>query len=169
VIPPANAAQIISFNNAEVKGLVPGQQIIIPDGVKADAPKPAAAAVSAIAAAPSSKFANSASTALTHFAFSGNGYAYGYCTYYVASRRSVPSYWGNASAWYYNAQASGFGVGSTPVPGAIAWSGTGYYGHVAYVESVSGGSVTVSEMNYNGGWNRVSYRTVPASTFRYIY
>jgi surface antigen/DNA uptake protein ComE-like DNA-binding protein len=165
----ANAAQIISFNNAEVKGLVPGQQIIIPDGVKADAPKPAAAAVSAIAAAPSSKFANSASTALTHFAFSGNGYAYGYCTYYVASRRSVPSYWGNASAWYYNAQASGFGVGSTPVPGAIAWSGTGYYGHVAYVESVSGGSVTVSEMNYNGGWNRVSYRTVPASTFRYIY
>jgi len=60
-------------------------------------------------------------------------------------------------------------VGSTPVPGAIAWSGAGYYGHVAYVEGVSGGMVTVSEMNYNGGWNRVSSRTVSAGTFHYIY
>jgi hypothetical protein len=24
-------------------------------------------------------------------------------------------------------------------------------------------------MNYNGGWDRVSSRTVPASSFRYIY
>jgi surface antigen len=107
--------------------------------------------------------------ALTRYAFSGNGYAYGYCTYYVASPPQHPGNWGNANAWYYNAQASGFSVGSAPVPGAIAWTGAGYYGHVAYVESVSGGMVTVSEMNFNGGWNRVSSRTVPASSFRYIY
>jgi surface antigen len=87
----------------------------------------------------------------------------------VASHRSVPSNWGNANAWYYNAQASGFSVGSVPVPGAIAWTGAGYYGHVAYVEGVSGGMVTVSEMNYNGNWDRVTSRTVPASSFRYIY
>jgi len=140
-------------------------KIIIPDGVKQDAPKPAA---------PANNFSRVAGAStvrpqLTHYAFSGNGYAYGYCTYYVASRRAVPSNWGNANQWYYNAQASGFSVGSTPVAGAIAWTGAGYYGHVAYVESVSGGMVTVSEMNYNGGWNRVSSRTVPASTFRYIY
>ena len=40
----ANAAQILSFNNAEVKGLTPGMKIIVPDGVKKDAPKPAPAA-----------------------------------------------------------------------------------------------------------------------------
>jgi N-acetylmuramoyl-L-alanine amidase len=163
----ANAAQILSFNNAEVKGLTPGMKIIIPDGVKADAPKPASTQV----ATTRGRVAGAATAAprLTYFAGGGNGYSYGYCTYYVASRRSVPSNWGNASSWYYNAQASGFSVGYTPVPGAIAWTGAGYYGHVAYVESVSGGMVTVSEMNYNGNWNRVTSRTVSASSFRYIY
>ncbi|HVQ44246.1 MAG TPA: LysM peptidoglycan-binding domain-containing protein [Candidatus Saccharimonadia bacterium] len=162
----ANAAQILSFNNAEVKGLAAGLKIIVPDGVKQEAPKAAPAVTNKY-----SRVAGAAtvSPTLTRFAFSGNGYSVGYCTYYVASRRAVPSNWGNAVSWYYNAQASGFGVGSTPVPGAIAWSGAGYYGHVAYVESVSGGMVTVSEMNYNGGWNRVSTRTVSAGTFRYIF
>lgn len=166
----ANAAQVLSFNNAEVKGLSAGMKIIVPDGVKQDAPKPAIIARSA-ASTTQDRVAGASTAApqLTHFAFSGNGYALGYCTYYVASRRSVPSNWGNANTWYYNAQASGFSVGSTPVPGAIAWTGAGYFGHVAYVESVSGGMVTVSEMNFNGGWNRVSSRTTSASSFRYIY
>ncbi|HSX14702.1 MAG TPA: LysM peptidoglycan-binding domain-containing protein [Candidatus Saccharimonadales bacterium] len=159
----SNAAQILSFNDAEVKGLTPGQQIIIPDGVKADAP--AAKAATNIAIATSGRN----SRLLPRLAFSGNGYAYGYCTYYVASRRYVPSNWGNAAAWYYNAKASGYAVGSAPAAGAIAWTSGGYYGHVAYVEGVSGGMVTVSEMNYNGGWNHISSRTVPASEFRYIY
>jgi len=160
----ANAAQILSFNNAEVKGLSVGMKIIVPDGVKHEAPKATPAASYGRVAG-----ASAAAPQLTHFGFSGNGYAFGYCTYYVAGRRSVPSNWGNANAWYYNAQASGFSVGSTPVPGAIAWTGAGYFGHVAYVESVSGGMVTVSEMNYNGGWDRVSSRTVSAGSFRYIY
>jgi surface antigen/LysM repeat protein len=161
----ANAAQILSFNNAEVTGLKPGMQIIIPDGVKQDAPKAAPAATSRGQVAGASTFR----PALTRYYGGANGYSYGYCTYYVASRRSVPSNWGNANAWYYNAQASGFSVGYSPVPGAIAWTGAGYYGHVAYVERVSGGMVTVSEMNYNGNWGRVTSRTVPASSFRYIY
>jgi surface antigen len=163
----ANAAQILSFNNAEVSGLKPGMSIIVPDGVRQDAPKPAAATSTRVAGASTSRA--SGPIALTHYAFSGNGYAIGYCTYYVASRRAIPSNWGNANQWYYNAQASGFSVGSVPVPGAIAWTGAGYYGHVAYVESVSGGMVTVSEMNFNGNWNRVTSRTVSASSFRYIY
>jgi surface antigen len=164
----ANAAQILSFNNAEVKGLTPGMKIIVPDGIKQEAPKPIAAP-----AATYGRVAGAATTAytpsITRYAFSGNGYSAGYCTYYVASRRGVPGNWGNANAWYYNAQASGFSVGSVPVPGAIAWTGAGYYGHVAYVESVSGNMVTVSEMNYNGNWNRVTSRTVSAGNFRYIY
>ena len=40
----------------------------------------------------------------------------------------------------------------------------GYYGHVAYVESVgSNGSVTVSEMNYGHGPGVVTTRTISAS------
>ncbi|MDB5178700.1 MAG: hypothetical protein JWN01_643 [Patescibacteria group bacterium] len=164
----ANAAQILSFNNAEVKGLAVGMKIIIPDGVKQEAPKaaPAAPATSSYGRVAG---ASTIRPTLTNFAGGANGYSYGYCTYYVAGRRSVPSSWGNASSWYYNAQASGFSVGSQPVPGAIAWTGAGYYGHVAYVEGVSGGMVTISEMNFNGNWNRVTSRTVSASSFRYIY
>ena len=160
----ANEAQILSFNNAEIKGLAVGDKIIIPDGTKIEVSAPAPVV------APTRIASNSGfSPRLTSFAFSGNGYSYGYCTYYVSSRRSIPGYWGDARNWYYNAQASGFSVGSTPVPGAVAWTGAGYYGHVAYVESVSGNNVTISEMNFNGGWNRVSYRTVSAGSFRYIY
>ena len=158
----ANAAQIISYNNAEVSGLQPGMKIIIPDGVKQ---APAAPAVPQNSVPVRSSY----SLALTHYAYGGNGYAYGYCTWYVASRRSVPPYWGDAVNWYYNAQASGFRVGSTPVVGAIAWTPAGYYGHVAIVDGVSGGMVTISEMNGPAGWGRVDTRTVPASDFRYIY
>ncbi len=158
----SNADQIIAFNNAEVDGIQPGQVIIIPDGVMPQAPRPAAPAA----------VATSSSSAPAKVSISpgsrSNSYSYGYCTWYVASKRAVPGSWGNARTWYGNAQMSGYGVGSVPRPGAIAWTGAGYYGHVAYVESVSGGMVTVSEMNYNG-WNRVSSRTVPASSFRYIY
>lgn len=163
----ANAAQILSFNNAEIKGLQQGMKIIIPDGIKQDAPKPAP--VSTPATRGQVAGARTGTPTLTRYPFSGNGYSTGYCTFYVASRRGVPSNWGNANQWYYNAQASGFSVGSSPVPGAIAWTGAGYYGHVAYVESVSGGMVTVSEMNYNGNWNKVTKRTEPVGTFRYIY
>jgi surface antigen len=159
----SDAAQIVAFNNAEVNGLQVGSTIIIPDGVLAG-PAPATASASAPAAPAAAPRASHAS-----FVGRANGYSFGYCTWYVASRRAVPNSWGNASAWYYNAQADGYSVGSAPAVGAIAWSGAGYYGHVAYVESVSGGMVTVSEMNWNGNWDRVTYRTVPASTFRYIY
>jgi surface antigen len=157
----ANAAQILSYNDDEVTGLAVGEKIIIPDGVK-PTPVVAAPAVQSLSTA-------AYTPALTNFSYSGNGYAYGYCTWYVASRRNVPSYWGNAVNWYYNAQISGFSVGSTPEVGAIAWTGAGYLGHVAYVESVSGGNVTISEMNGTAGWGRVDTRTVPASSFRYIY
>lgn len=162
----SNADQIVAFNNAELSGIQAGQTIVVPDGVMpAEAGRGAAATASANNAPASAAVASGKAQA----AGGPNTYAYGYCTWYVASRRSVPSFWGNANAWYSNAQISGYSVGSVPRPGAIAWTGAGYYGHVAYVESVSGGNVTVSEMNWNGGWGRVSSRTVPASSFRYIY
>ena len=98
---------------------------------------------------------------------SGNHFAYGYCTFYVASRRPVP-WFGDAGQWYRNAQAMGYAVGSAPRPGAIMVTWESAIGHVAYVESVGGdGSWTVSEMNYKG-WNVVSYRTIRPGTIPLI-
>lgn len=96
----------------------------------------------------------------------GNGYSYGQCTWYVASRRAVPGNWGNAANWYYGAQSSGFATGITPQPGAIGVERG--INHVVYVEAVLGDTVTVSEMNFVG-WNVKSFRTAPASAFLYIY
>lgn len=156
----ANPAQIISFNNGEVKGLQAGQKVIIPDGVKKEAIR------TAVSRAP----ASSVIPRLTAYFGRGNGYSYGYCTWYVATRRAIPGSWGNAYSWYYNAQMSGFKVGSTPVPGAIAWSsGMSYYGHVGIVESVNGGQIVISDMNYGGNWGRVTTRVDSASRYRYIY
>lgn len=95
-------------------------------------------------------------------------YAYGQCTYYVASRRPVPPNWGNARDWLSRAKAAGYLTGDIPVVGAIAQTTAGRYGHVAYVEAVDGDQVHVAEMNYVG-WNKVSHRWVKASAFHYIY
>jgi surface antigen len=96
----------------------------------------------------------------------GNRYAWGNCTWYVYNRKPhIGSFWGNASQWLGSAQASGYATGPTPVAGAIGVQP----GHVVYVESVSGNMVSISEMNYAGGVGVVHYRTVPASTFYYIY
>jgi peptidoglycan hydrolase CwlO-like protein len=99
----------------------------------------------------------------------GNHFAFGQCTYYVATRRCVP-WFGNASEWINHAAAFGYPVGRIPRTGAIAvWrpgqGGASRAGHVGYVEAVGptdgvpSGSFKVSEMNW-GGWNRVNYRIV---------
>jgi surface antigen len=104
----------------------------------------------------------------------GDNFSYGECTWYVASRTCVP-WGGNANQWYYNAAAMGFKEGHSPVAGAIVvfWpggDGASGIGHVAYVEAVGpagnvpSGYFLQSEMNFagnGGGWNRVSYRTLP--------
>ena len=97
-----------------------------------------------------------------------NTYTPGYCTYFVASRRAVPSGWGNARNWLANARAAGWATGSTPRVGAIAWTGVGAMGHVAYTERVEGNRALISEMNYNG-LGVVSQRWVSFSEFTWIY
>lgn len=96
----------------------------------------------------------------------GNGYYAGYCTWYAKSRRpDMPNNLGNADTWVARAAAQGFATGSVPRAGAIGQQGM----HVVYVERVNkNGTVTISEMNYEG-FGVVSSRTVPASTFMYIY
>jgi surface antigen len=96
----------------------------------------------------------------------GNSYYAGYCTWYAKSRRpDMPNNLGNADTWVMRAAAQGFATGSVPRAGAIGQQGM----HVVYVERVNAnGTVTVSEMNYQG-YGVVSSRTVPAGTFHYIY
>lgn len=71
---------------------------------------------------------------------------------------------------------AGFTVNNIPVAGAVFQSnpgtnGSGGYGHVGVVESVnSNGTVTVSEMNWNGGFNVKSYRTITnPGSYNYIH
>lgn len=98
-----------------------------------------------------------------------NLYAWGNCTAYVASRLPVPSDWGNAYTWGTRAAAQGYEVSAVPRVGSIAWSvSDSYLGHVALVESVVGGVVTVSEMNFNG-LGVVDTRIANPGEFRYIY
>lgn len=88
-----------------------------------------------------------------------NHFPFGWCTYYVATRRYVP-WLGNAITWLWGARAFGFATGSFPRVGAIMVTAESVWGHVAYVESVSSsGSFIVSEMNYNA-WGVVDFRTV---------
>jgi surface antigen len=148
----ADQGQIVSFNDAEISGLKPGEQIIIPNG-------------------------SVAARVLTYGTFTatygGNGYDYGYCTYYVAGRIAVPTNWGNANTWDNYAALSGWTVSSAPHAGAIAQTDRGSQGHVAVVEAVSpdGTQIKYSDMNGLAGWGRVGYSGwVSASTFQhYIY
>lgn len=119
----------------------------------------------------------------SQFAGLSNYYDWGWCTWHVFEKRAalgkpVSNMWGNANNWVNGASANGFAVNNTPSVGAVAQSyagtnGAGAAGHVAVVESINGdGSITISEMGWNGTVGVVSYRTIPASqvsTFNYIH
>ncbi|TSC95601.1 MAG: hypothetical protein CEN88_451 [Candidatus Berkelbacteria bacterium Licking1014_2] len=92
-----------------------------------------------------------------------NPYPYGWCTWYAANRRNVPGQWGNARSWLGSARSAGWATGSTPAAGAIIVTSETWLGHVGYVESVDGDSVTISEMNYRG-WGVTSTRTISANS-----
>jgi surface antigen len=161
----SNRDKILAFNDAEINGLVPGAMIVIPDGTQAVAQT---AAQIARSGAVSTSFPWGSAPVYGY-----NGYDYGYCTWYVATRVTVPSNWGNANTWDNLAPASGWSVSSTPRPGAIAQSDAGYFGHVAYVEAVSddGTMIKYSDMNGLAGFGRVGYSDwTPVSHFmHYIY
>ncbi len=78
------------------------------------------------------------------------------CTNYVALRLSRngapnPGNLGNAIDWDNNAAAKGFPVNQTPAVGSVAQWNTDQYGHVAYVDWVSGdgNEIAVSESSYH--------------------
>lgn len=161
----AKNEEIIVFNSLPADGTIQiGQKIIIPDG-KIPAPAPAPSRNKKI------DFASLAG------AGTGKSRAFpiGQCTWYVAQKRFVP--WsGHAKSWLANARSYGFTTGNSPQSGAImvltegGWTGR-LYGHVAFVETVQGEWITISEMNYTG-WGAKSVRTLNVNDRRirgYIY
>ncbi|MDQ3094305.1 MAG: CHAP domain-containing protein [bacterium] len=162
----ASKDQIIAFNDAEISGLVRDDFIVIPGG---KIPTPVARSIPA-----SNNFSYGSLTPR----YGGNGYDFGYCTWWAAKRRAeigrpVPNNLGNASTWKVLAQRAGLGVGSTPQAGAVIWTPPrDYYGHVAFVEEVfEDGRVRVSEMNVRG-WNVRSEKILTpaqAAGYGYIY
>lgn len=77
------------------------------------------------------------------------------CVSYVAFRldqkraaRPWPGQIGNAIDRAGKASGRSPSTDTIPAAGAVAWWGTGQYGHIAYVESVGADSVVVSEDSY---------------------
>ncbi len=89
----------------------------------------------------------------------------GQCVWYAWGRayevtgKSVPLVSGRSSAkyWIDNARNGGFPTGPVPAKDSVAvWGGAEYdYGHVAYVEDVKDGIITISESNYT--WDNPPY------------
>lgn len=165
----ATEENILSFNNLDSSDdLETDSVIIIPDGrmpAPPPAPKPAARPKTSLAyvqpAKSNSKGVyryisaeefNTPNTVAGDDAPAAQGrrFVWGQCTYYVGLRRYVP-WTGDAKKWLVNSQAFGYKTGKTPKVGAImVTTENPRYGHVAYVEAVSGDKVTISEMNYVG-------------------
>ena len=159
----ASKDQLVVFNDLDVRSLTQGESILIPDGKQ---PVVAVARVTST---------DTSSAAVYGFSpqYGGNGYVYGYCTYYAASRVSIPRNWGNANTWDNYARASGWTVSSVPRAGAILQTDSGWAGHVGIVEAVSedGTMIKFSDMNGIAGFGRVGFSNwVPASSYaHYIY
>jgi LysM repeat protein len=142
-----DAAIIADYNRFRDVPLAAGTIVVIPGGVGPDFPRPPVAA-------PTYTNVFFSNFHLTIGApvgkYPATGFPWGWCTWYVATRRPVP--WrGNAIDWYHNAAAMGFPVGSQPRVGAILVDRESLIGlgHVAYVETVyADGSFLISEMDY---------------------
>lgn len=165
----AEKSRIIAFNDAEIGGLVEGDNIVIPDG---QAP---------IVPARNSYVGGFAFGSAAVYGY--NGYDYGWCTWWAAKRRAdvgkpIPANFGDACNWVRAAQRASIPTGSTPSgAGDVIFTNSGCLGHVAFVEEMNeDGSIWVSDMNSRGqvsktdptpagGWNRVSWRLVTPDQF----
>jgi surface antigen len=122
----------VSVNDAE-RGVVAGSYVWIPNVAMPTVTRFASASFRVASFSPNYGF---------------NGYDYGYCTYYVASRIAVPSNWGNANTWDNYARVTpGWAVVLTPSDGTM---------------------IKYSDMNGLAGWGRVGYSDwVSASRFEH--
>lgn len=135
-----DSEKTIEFNGLPANGaLAVDQEIIIPNGQKPTYLQPQTRSYASYESFP------------RPYADQSHKFPWGQCTWYIAQRRYIP--WsGNAKTWIYKAPQYGFATGNEPRVGAImATREHSYYGHVAYVEAVSGDYVTISEMSLGRG------------------
>ena len=180
----SNTSEIVAMNDLEMSGISEGMQIVIKDGSLPEterpeyvAPRPAARSTYATTTYTYTYLGNTSERqnieVVGYFYGLGGPYGAGQCTQWAwYKRQDLPSTLGNASSWAYTAAAAGYVVNRTPAPGAIFQTGSGWYGHVGYVEAVNpDGSIITTEMNYGIPY-RVIRSTIPASAvgnFNYIH
>ncbi|MDB5181557.1 MAG: putative domain containing protein [Candidatus Saccharibacteria bacterium] len=156
----ADKDQIVGANDAELAPLKVGERVLIPNGT-VQAP------------VVNTRVANAGFGWGSGPVYGNNSYTYGYCTWYVANKITVPNNWGNANTWDNRAALSGWVVSSIPRAGAVGQTDRGSEGHVGVVEAVSpdGTQIKYSDMNGLAGWGRAGYSDwVSASKFEhYIY
>ncbi len=161
----ADKDKIIAFNDLPANGEIKeGEEIIIPGGQKETPTARRSQQRTGVIARRSYATPTGGTPKISGWkklegkAGTGHRFPYGYCTWYVAQKRYVP-WGGNAGTWLYHAKVRGYKTGKTPRKGAIMVSSESWLGHVAIVEKVGKGTITVSEMNYKG-WAKVSRRTI---------
>lgn len=142
----ANLEELVSYNGFEdPQDMVDvGDYLIVPHGQLPEAPKPTPAPAS-------TKTAKAASPSIPKAIkiTGGHKFVKCQCTDYVSRKVFVP-WGGNANRWIANSKAYGAVIDRKPVAGAILVTNESRYGHVMYIESVSGSKVTASEWNYKG-------------------
>lgn len=166
----SNAKRIVAVNDLELGGLTKGKQIIVPDGVKPTNLRTAGGAPGNTVVGNSGDLGGGVIDPGIRGASTGNGYAWGNCTWYAYERRAqlgkpIGGNWGNANAWAYSARINGFAVNRRPSAGAVLVDQSGYFGHVGVVERVKpNGDIVISEMNNYayGGFGIVNQRTISA-------
>ena len=97
------------------------------------------------------------------------------CTWYAWQRAyekvgvALPGFTGNAKGWYAGAKNKGYAVGdaNSPRENSIAVWTDSSFGHVAFVESVNGNNVTISEAGRDWGRSAYSCTTYTKDTLKY--
>lgn len=162
----ADRKEIIAFNDLPADGKIEkGEELIIPGGEIEEEPVQEVLRQrdyygSQVASEVGASSAKRTPSIIDKNPKGGHSFPYGYCTWYVASKKYVP-WGGNAGTWLYNAKAYGVKTGKKAKKGAIIVTSESWYGHVGIVTKVSGNSITIKEMNYRG-WGKVSSRTISA-------
>ncbi len=94
-----------------------------------------------------------------------------YAAFKVAQSYGNMPYWGgigNANQWDDNARNWGIPIGTTPKPGSVGVMDSGYYGHVAWVESVNAnGTINISHFNINWNGDYAEWYNVNSGFFDY--
>ncbi len=161
----ADINKIVSYNGlADAEDMVePGEYLIVPGG---KLPTPVVATPAPSTSGNTAK-PKTTTPSVPRVAVSGNHrFAPGYCTDYVSRQLPGKIPWGgNAGRWPANAKAYGATVNMSPKAGAILVTNESPVGHVAYIESVSGSKVTISEWNYAGLYKK-TVRTLDISDKR---